>query len=69
MKTCPKCNGDAIVAIEYDYGSKYRYDGVSEFMCFDCKYRQGRFCGQELHGKEVERPFCEGKGHPHVVEI
>lgn len=70
MKKCPKCDGDAIVAIEYAYPSKFRYDGISEFMCYDCKYRQGRFCGQELTGSEMEPAFCEGKKkHPHEVII
>lgn len=68
MKTCKKCGGDAIVGIEYQYGSKYRFDGISEWKCFDCGYRQGRFCEEELTGHECERPYCDGKGkHPTEV--
>lgn len=70
MNECPKCLSTKIVGIEYDYSSKYRYDGVSEWMCQECNYRQGRWCGRPLEGKEVEGPFCEGvKPHPIVVNI
>lgn len=55
--------------IQYSYSSKYHYDGVSEFQC-KCGYRQGRWCGEELHGHEVERVFCDGKhGHPIEVDL
>lgn len=53
--------------IEYSYDSKHHYDGISEFQCI-CGYRQGRWCGQELVGNEVEPSYCEGKKkHPQVV--
>lgn len=73
-KDCPKCgakNG-VCIGVEYSYGSKYRYDGVSEWRCGnpECNYREGRWCGNELIGNEVEPSFCGGtKGHPSIVQL
>lgn len=72
MKKCPKCGRTKIVGVEYAYGSKYRYDGVSEWVCVNskCGYRQGRFCGNELKGREVEPVLCTHKGlHPLTIEL
>lgn len=68
---CPKCAGTVWIGIEYAYGNKFRYDGVSEWMCQGCNYREGRWCGEELTGNEVEPRFCEGdkKHHPVSVDI
>lgn len=53
-----------MVMVEYTYGHKYRYDGVSENYCTACEYREGRFCKQPLAPNEKEPPFCEGGPHP-----
>lgn len=67
---CPKCAGHDWIGVEYDYTNKFRYDGVSEWRCKNCSYREGRWCGQELTGNEVEPRFCEGsEHHPVSIEI
>lgn len=66
-KTC-ECGGE-MGGVEYEYGSKYRYDGISEEVCMKCGRRWGRWCGEELGPNMVERPFCEGGGHPRVFTI
>ena len=67
---CPKCEGKIWIGIEYDYTNKLRYDGVSEWRCEGCGHREGRWCGQELTGNEVEPKYCEGlKPHPISVDI
>jgi transposase-like protein len=48
MYKCPKCNSTNIVAIEYGYPSPEQYDGISEYQCQDCKYRQGRWSEKEI---------------------
>jgi len=48
--------------LEYWYDHPFRYDGVSEWCC--PHGRVGRWCGQELHGNEVEPRFCKGEIHP-----
>lgn len=50
--------------VEYWYGSRYRYDGVSEHQCLKCGKRWGRWCGKELKSNEVEPPYCKGEEHP-----
>lgn len=67
---CPKCDGvgTLCIGVEYSYDTKYRYDGVSEWRCENCGYREGRFCGRELKEHEMEPPFCRGK-HNHPIEI
>jgi transposase-like protein len=69
MKICPKCESDNVIMIQYSYTSKYHYDGVSEYNCRDCGYRQGRWCGQELKDKECERVFCSGGSHPTEIYL
>lgn len=59
MKKCPKCESTNIIACEYWYGSPERYDGISEYQCKDCHYRQGRWTGQELKDGEVESRYGE----------
>jgi hypothetical protein len=56
--------GEVEVALEYWYGSPYRYDGVSEYHCSHGRF--GRWCGTRLIGFEVEPPFCQGGTHPMV---
>ncbi len=58
-----------MIGIEYGHDSKYRYDGVSEWKCGSCSYREGRWCERELVDHEVERPFCTGEVHPHVISL
>jgi len=48
-----------MIGVEYDYGNPYRYDGVSEWHCQVCGYREGRWTGKELKGKEQEPPYGE----------
>lgn len=50
---CPKCKSKNIVGVEYMMTSE-DYDGVSEWQCLKCKYRQGRWSGQELKEGELE---------------
>lgn len=63
--SCPKCEHKEFGGLEYSYGSNLRYDGVSEWACMNCGYRQGRFCGHELQDNEIEKPFCDGS-KPHA---
>lgn len=67
---CGRCGGP-VVMVEYRYGSKYRYDGVSEYACMKlgCDWRIGRWCEQELEANMMEPPFCTGGGHPRVFDI
>ena len=57
MNQCPKCDSKNIVMIEYWYTHPERYDGVSEYECKDCGYRQGRWSGKELKGDEYEKRY------------
>ena len=43
--------------IEYGYPCPESYDGISEYRCQDCKYRQGRWTGNELKEGEIEPVF------------
>lgn len=56
MNQCPKCKGK-IVGVEYPYTNKHHYDGVSEWMCQDCHYREGRWSHRELGLNEYEPVF------------
>ena len=48
-----------MIAVEYGYPDPYRYDGASEWRCQVCGYREGRWTGKELKGKEQEPPYGE----------
>lgn len=50
--------------MEYAYGQRFRYDGVSETWCEHGRF--GRWCGLELAPDEVEPPYCQGR-NPHPV--
>ena len=45
-----------LIGVEYSYVSPYRYDGVSEWLCPDCGYREGRWSGRELRNFDQEKP-------------
>lgn len=60
MEKCPDCESKNISACEYAYTSPEHYDGVSEWHCEDCGYRQGRWSGKELKEGEIE-PRLGGK--------
>lgn len=51
---CPNCKtGDNVIMVEYWGGSKYHYDGISEYYCRDCKARWNRWTGEMLKPDEV----------------
>jgi hypothetical protein len=54
-----------MIGVEYAYGSPNRYDGVSEWLCPKCHYREGRWSGKELKGDEEEPRYGE---HPKEQE-
>lgn len=45
---CTNCGSENIMAIQYGYPHPEHYDGVSEYLCQDCGYREGRWSHQEL---------------------
>lgn len=51
------CLAEHVVGIEYDYTNPERYDGVSEFLCNNCKRRWGRWTGKELFEDDVEKRY------------
>ena len=57
MKECPKCKSKQIIGIEYSHLEPEHYDGVSEWMCAKCEYRQGRWSGKELLKGQMEYRF------------
>lgn len=57
LDVCPKCGNDKIAGVEYAYGDSNHYDGVSEWQCIGCGYRQGRWTGKELAEGESEPRF------------
>jgi hypothetical protein len=48
------------IGVEYGYNHPARYDGVSEWNCPDCGYREGRWSGKALADGEYE-PRWGGK--------
>ena len=60
MQTCPKCKSKNIISCEYWYDNPERYDGISEYMCKDCEYRQGRWTGKELKSGYIEPRLGRG---------
>lgn len=57
MNKCPKCQGENIIMMEYGWPSKEMYDGISEYDCQDCGYRQGRWSGKELKKGYIEKRY------------
>lgn len=60
MDNCPKCHSDKIIGVEYHGTSPQHYDGISEYQCLDCHYRQGRWTGKELLPGFVEPRHGKG---------
>ena len=61
---CAECHANLtngkysrLIGVEYAYGSANRYDGVSEWLCPDCKTRFGRWTGNVLQGGQSEPRF------------
>lgn len=46
-----------LIGVEYAYGHPQRYDGISEWLCPDCGYREGRWSGKALAEGESELRF------------
>lgn len=44
-----------VINVEYPPNCPYHYDGVSEYKCPDCSYREGRWTQKELKPNEHER--------------
>jgi len=57
MEKCPNCKSKNLMQVEYGWGDPYRYDGISEIMCLNCKRRYGRWTGKELKEGEKEPPY------------
>jgi hypothetical protein len=55
-----KTHYSLVIGIQYDYNSPQHYDGISEWMCPFCGYREGRWTGRELKDGELE-PRYGGK--------
>lgn len=49
--------GKPMMGQEYSYDHPARYDGISEWRCIVCGYREGRWSGKELKNEEFEKPF------------
>lgn len=54
MERCVKCGNSEIIGVEYPHGTPERYDGISEYLCPSCGYRQGRWTGEQLKKGQVE---------------
>lgn len=63
--TCP-IDGTELIGLEYAYGEKWHYDGVSEYVCpkDGCHYRECRWCLKKLEEGQSVIPFCTGEMHP-----
>ncbi len=49
--------GKQMIALQYHYTSPNHYDGVSEWRCSVCGYREGRWSGKELKDDEEEKIY------------
>lgn len=43
-----------VIGIKYHYSHSQHDDGISEWMCPDCGFREGRWTGKILVGSECE---------------
>ena len=57
MLKCPKCGNENICGIEYAWDHPEYYDGISEWRCLACSYRQGRWSGKELLNGDTEKRY------------
>lgn len=46
-----------VIGLEYNLGHPEHYDGISEWLCPLCGYREGRWSGKELKEGEDELRF------------
>lgn len=53
MSDLPKCCGE-IIGVQYPHSHPQHYDGVSEWLCFKCKKRIGRWSCRVLKDGEYE---------------
>ena len=51
------CDKPSLVMIEYGYDHPESYDGISEYTCSSCGYRQGRWSDRELVGEDYENRY------------
>jgi len=56
-RKCKKCGSENIIGVEYWYDHPERYDGVSEWQCYHCGVRYGRWTGKELAEGESEKRY------------
>lgn len=58
-KNCSRCSSTCVTGVEYGYPNRERHDGVSEWQCQECNYREGRWTGKEIHDGELESRYGE----------
>ncbi len=51
------CSIPSLLLIQYGYPHPEQYDGISEYTCSNCGYRQGRWSGKKLVGEEHENRY------------
>jgi|GEM_PF-3262377 len=51
---CSRCGNKDLVGCQYIPGSQEAFDGVSEWQCYKCKMRIGRWTGKILADDELE---------------
>jgi len=55
------CDNPQLIMVEYGYPHPEQYDGISEYRCKTCGYRQGRWSGKELVGDDYELRYGREK--------
>ena len=53
---CPDCS-KPMIGVEYAWGNRNHYDGVSEWDCESCHLRIGRWSKKRLESGEQELVF------------
>lgn len=56
-QVCPKCGSKDLLGAQYEPGTQEVYDGVSEWQCYGCRARIGRWTGKILKADELESRF------------
>lgn len=51
------CDSPNVLMIQYGYDCPEEYDGISEYTCQTCNYRQGRWSGKSLVGEQYENKY------------